>query len=227
MAEYTPTERTYGHGSITLTHYPSSGRVGVVQRGTNAVMDEYELMQFLRESGLLAAHDEQVRAEQREIDLEMHHAYRPEVVAEVAVYLGDDADWDGIAAWCGGDIETGRDVNDEYYSWIVIPGFGPVHQGQWLVKHHDGSWSVRAEVEAPSEQSLATLRAEGERVAAERIAEAARHPHKGPHDTDASMLREAAKRLDGGYEAGGSNTRQTVARVLRVVADLIGEAEDA
>lgn len=53
---------------------------------------------------------------------------------------------------------------------------------------------------------------------------AARHPHKGPNDTDWSMLRAAATRLDGGYEAGGSNTRQTVARVCRAVADILDAA---
>lgn len=54
---------------------------------------------------------------------------------------------------------------------------------------------------------------------AERLRQAAQHPHKGPNDTDESMLRAAAKRLDGGYDPGGSNTRQTVARVCRAVAD--------
>lgn len=52
---------------------------------------------------------------------------------------------------------------------------------------------------------------------------AARHPHKGPNDTDASMLREAAKRAAGGYVVGGSWTSQTVTKVLRLVADLIEE----
>ena len=46
------TERTYGHGSITLTHYRSSGRIGVVQRGENSVMDVADLLVFLQDSGL-------------------------------------------------------------------------------------------------------------------------------------------------------------------------------
>lgn len=53
---------------------------------------------------------------------------------------------------------------------------------------------------------------------------AARHPHKGPDDTDASMLLAAAKRLRGGYEPGGSWTKQTVAKVLETVASLIEES---
>ena len=46
------TERTYGHGSITLTHYRSSGRIGVVQRGENSVMDVTDMLVFLQDSGL-------------------------------------------------------------------------------------------------------------------------------------------------------------------------------
>lgn len=52
---------------------------------------------------------------------------------------------------------------------------------------------------------------------------AARHPHKGPRDTDVSMLREASRRLRGGYEPGGSWTKLTVARVIETVASLIEE----
>jgi len=55
------------------------------------------------------------------------------------------------------------------------------------------------------------------------LAEAATHPFKGPNDTDASMLLAAAQRLEGGYEPGGSHTKLTVARVLRVVAGLLDE----
>ena len=51
-------------------------------------------------------------------------------------------------------------------------------------------------------------------------------PYKGPNDTDASMLQSAAKRLRGGFEAGGSNTKQTVARVIELVASLIEEEGD-
>lgn len=61
--------------------------------------------------------------------------------------------------------------------------------------------------------------------ATERLAVAAVHPFKGPYDTDASMLREAALRARDGYPVGGSNTRATVDRVLRLVADLIEEAD--
>lgn len=59
-----------------------------------------------------------------------------------------------------------------------------------------------------------------------RLADAAKHPHKGPNDTDASMLREAAKRLLGGYEPGGRHTRQTVAHVISEVAALTEKEAD-
>lgn len=48
-----PITRIYGHGSITLTHYPSSRRVAVVQTGTNAVMDTSDLYRFMEDTGLL------------------------------------------------------------------------------------------------------------------------------------------------------------------------------
>lgn len=54
-----------------------------------------------------------------------------------------------------------------------------------------------------------------------RVEAAARHPHKGPVDTDASMLREASKRIERGFPPGGSNTTTTVVRVLTAVADTL------
>ncbi len=65
--EYTPTTGTFGHGCIVLTHYPSSQRVGVVQTGQNAVMDSWELVEFVREAGLLAAHDREIAAHAHDV----------------------------------------------------------------------------------------------------------------------------------------------------------------
>lgn len=56
---------------------------------------------------------------------------------------------------------------------------------------------------------------------ARRLAAAAQVSFPGPHDTDADMMRTAAWKLENGYEAGGSNVRAAVARVLRVVADAL------
>lgn len=45
--------------------------------------------------------------------------------------------------------------------------------------------------------------------------------HKGPHDTDASMMRNAAGRLAAGYPVGGSNLTHAVVTVLADVADAL------
>lgn len=45
--------------------------------------------------------------------------------------------------------------------------------------------------------------------------------HKGPRDTDASMLRNAADRLASGYPVGGSNLTYAVQAVLRDIADAL------
>lgn len=60
VSEYTPRTTTFGHGSIALTHYPSSERVGVVQVGSNAVMDASEFVEFAASTGMLSEHDRQV-----------------------------------------------------------------------------------------------------------------------------------------------------------------------
>jgi len=41
-----PITATYGHGSIKLTAYPSSGRVRVESSAANSVMDWWELFEF-------------------------------------------------------------------------------------------------------------------------------------------------------------------------------------
>lgn len=43
--------------------------------------------------------------------------------------------------------------------------------------------------------------------------------HKGPNDTDASMLRRAAKNLEGGYHIGGGNLQRAIIKLLRSAAD--------
>ena len=42
--------------------------------------------------------------------------------------------------------------------------------------------------------------------------------HKGPNDNEAAIYKWAARTLDSGYELGGSNVRQSVAKTLRDVA---------
>ena len=45
--------------------------------------------------------------------------------------------------------------------------------------------------------------------------------HLGPNDTVASAYRDAARRLRGGYPAGGSNTCESIARTLDAIADVL------
>ncbi len=45
--------------------------------------------------------------------------------------------------------------------------------------------------------------------------------HKGPYDTDASMFRGAADKLRRGYEPGGGNVKEAIAKLLVRVADAL------
>ena len=51
--------------------------------------------------------------------------------------------------------------------------------------------------------------------------------HLGPNDTVASAYRDAAHRLRHGYPAGGSNTRESIARTLEFIADQLEAQEQA
>lgn len=88
--------------------------------------------------------------EQHQLDLALHQAYRPEVVAEVAVHLSDETDWEPIAKWCGGTISSRQDPSGEYTSTMSIPGVGDAWEGSWTVQRHDLSFGIRAAVEGPS-----------------------------------------------------------------------------
>lgn len=109
---------------------------------------------------VLAAHEKRVRAEQQEIDLALHQAYRAEVVAETAVALGDQSDWEQVAAWCGGTITGAQDPSGEYVSLIEIPGVGVAGEGSWIVQRLDGTFAVRATVDGPDGDTLERVRTE-------------------------------------------------------------------
>jgi hypothetical protein len=49
--------------------------------------------------------------------------------------------------------------------------------------------------------------------------------YKGPNDTDQSMLRSAADRLEKGFSLGGGNLRATVIALLRDAANAIDASE--
>lgn len=90
------------------------------------------------------------------LQIEYHKAFRPEVVAEVAVELTEEADWDEVATWCGGGIQTFQDPSGEYTSYIIIPGSRTesgraewVPQGMWITLDHDGKFRVRHTIGQP------------------------------------------------------------------------------
>lgn len=115
----------------------------------------------------------EARADQAAEDLAMHHAFRPEVVAEVAVAVDDECSWEAIAAWCGGTIKSGPDGTDsgEWVSWIVVPGVSEVAgHGTWIVQRHDLTFDVRIGVEGPSDRSVAQVEGAALRDAAEALA---------------------------------------------------------
>ena len=56
-----------------------------------------------------------------------------------AVRLTEDADWDAIATWCGGEHHVERDISDEYVSYLMVPG--PDDTGPAIASH--GDWIIR------------------------------------------------------------------------------------
>jgi hypothetical protein len=51
-----------------------------------------------------------------------------------AVQLTDDADWEAIAAWCGGELHTVT-FNEDPETWLHLPGG---HQGttnDWVIRY--------------------------------------------------------------------------------------------
>ena len=97
--------------------------------------------------------------EKIDVDRAMHEAFRPEVVAEVAVLVCDEMDWQAVADWCGGTIGSTQDPSGEYTSSLTIPGVGSAGEGQWIVQRHDGTFAIRATLEGPSAESVARLTA--------------------------------------------------------------------
>lgn len=93
--------------------------------------------------------------------LDMHRAYRPEVVAEVAVHLGSHEDWEELTKWTGGRIETSQDPSGEYTSTLVLPNGEAGGDWAWVVLNHAGEFHIRAEVAAPEPLSRPDASTEG------------------------------------------------------------------
>lgn len=155
----------------------------------------------------LAEHDaevaEKARADEREIGHAMHLAYRPEVVAEVAVSVHEECDWDRIAAWCDGKADSGPDGTDsgEWHSWIDVPGVGPAFAGMWIVKRHDGTFALRYEVAEPSDPPTVSPLVS---------------PHPTPADETARDLRLLALDLEDMRERGHAVGTSMVTRVRAI-----------
>lgn len=88
-------------------------------------------------------------AEQYEHDTAMHRAYRPEVVAEVAVHLGSHDDWTELAKWCGGTLSGDQDPSGEWSATLTLPNGERAGEWAWLVLTHSGEFHFRTEVQAP------------------------------------------------------------------------------
>lgn len=115
----------------------------------------------LRKAALEAIRGVQNEAE--ESQLHLHHAYRPEITAQMAVPLWDEANWDTIASWCGGTVKTAPDGTDsgEWHSWIALPNGETAFANMWIVKGLDGAFTTRHHVGDPDETTLRQIEAIG------------------------------------------------------------------
>jgi hypothetical protein len=77
-----------------------------------------------------------------------------------------------------------------------------------------------------ADPSVSDAKANGIAAHFARLRVAAVVAHKGPHDSDATMLRAAAVNLTRGYEIGGSNVKRAVSSVLSEVASIIEHAPE-
>lgn len=59
-----------------------------------------------------------------------------------AQQLTDDADWEAIAAWCGGKLINHRDPSDEYFTELRIDTGGgwywSAYLDDWVIRTADG-----------------------------------------------------------------------------------------
>lgn len=127
--------------------------------------------------------------------------------------LGDaatEAPWSVLGERADGSHPVVVDLRVGGRRWITPGGERP--EDSAFIAAARNSWDAL----------LDRVEAQGREI--ERPQRAAAHPFKGPNDTDASMLRNAARRIEQGYAPGGQHTTSMTVRVLRVVADLVDEA---
>lgn len=104
-----------------------------------------------------------IRDDAEEASMATHRAYRPEITSAVAVPLSDDSDWEAIAKWCSGTIQSAPDGTDsgEWSSWIELENGQCASSDTWIVKNLDGSFNVGQGVEEPNETTLRQVEAIG------------------------------------------------------------------
>lgn len=125
--------------------------LGIARRQLRECQDEVTRLRELAQTNFDLYHESQTELgaarDQNDI-LQVSISMRPdrEIVPAVAVQLTDEADWEQLAALCGGELQTGSDPSGEYVTTLTIPGC-PNAAGEydWLVQHQDGSWSVHSE----------------------------------------------------------------------------------
>lgn len=69
--------------------------------------------------------------------------YRKKPVTIEAHQLTDDADWDEIATWCGGELVNHQDPSDEYTTTLVIhtlEGDMRADEDDWIIKGVQGEF---------------------------------------------------------------------------------------
>jgi hypothetical protein len=74
--------------------------------------------------------------------------YQKKPVRVQAVQLTEAADWEAIAAWCGGRLLHHTDITDEKETVLVVPtlhGEVRAYEGQWVCKGPRDCWPVDEE----------------------------------------------------------------------------------
>lgn len=136
MSDTTPATETFGHGSIKLTYYPSSDRIGVEQTGVNSVMDSWELVRFVRELGLLAAHDAEVRAGVAAEEPEWEYGYTSKWGTIAA---SSQADAESRAADHTRGIAEARESGDLTYHGKLMKRIAASKPGEWVPVKQEGA----------------------------------------------------------------------------------------
>ncbi len=121
----------------------------MTSREQNDLQQAFERDKWAGEWNSLPTAIDRLLAQREEYHLAMHRAYRPEVVAAVAVHLGSHEDWQHLAEWCGGTIHNESDPSGEYSSFITLPNGEVGGDWAWLVLNHEGEFHFHTEVEAP------------------------------------------------------------------------------